>query len=114
MKRYGFKFPTFDSYGSRYIEHRSLALLAALVLGPLFGENWLIALGLVFFVLGALAEEWGEQPLIIAAIVPISSFIWFVLTLIGFSEFFPASLLYSLVSGFLIIDALRAVPGDCE
>jgi len=107
MKRYGFKLPALDGYGARFIEHRSLGLVAAITLGALFAEPWLILLGMAFFVMGCLAEIWGEKLLILSAIIPVSCIIWFTSALIAFSKLYPASAIFGIITGLLILDALR-------
>lgn len=81
MKRYGFKLPTIDVYGSRFNEHRTLGLMAGLALGGLFSEAWIITLGLVFFVFGCLAEIWGKTLLLINLVIPVSALVGFAITL---------------------------------
>ncbi len=106
MKRYGFKMPAMDGYGARYIEHRSLGLLASLILAALFSEPWLVILGLLFYISGSLAEIWGEQLILLSAIIPISCLLWFTSAAIAFERIFPASIIFAVICSALIMDAL--------
>ncbi|SMF47357.1 hypothetical protein SAMN02745866_03050 [Alteromonadaceae bacterium Bs31] len=110
MKHYGFKLPPLDGYGAKYIEHRSLGLIAALVLGALFAEPWLILLGLVFYISGSLAEIWGEDIIILSAIIPISCLLWFTSAAIAFERIYPGSIIFAVIATALIVDALSTPP----
>lgn len=113
MKRYGIQLISPDGHAARFIEMRGLGFIAGTVLGALFGEFWLIVLGLALVVFGWLAEWLGETALLIAAVIPISLLLWVLSSFVGMCEFFPGSAVFCVVSYLLIQDGMKAF-NPCE
>lgn len=97
---------------------RLLSIAAGLLLGAIFGEFWLITLGMAIALCSLLAEGWGELPLLLAGVVPISLLIWVISSFLGLCQFHPGATLFCVISFMLLhfdMKALNAhLPACCN
>lgn len=104
-KRYGFRAGKQSAFRARFAEYRMFSIVWAYSLALLFGNGLLVAWGLLFFMLGMLAQKYPrlalKSGLVLSGLVALSSFA------VEDSDLWLSNAIFAGTTAYLAVDGLR-------